>query len=527
MNLQKSLALVCASAVLASAQDKLDLSVLHKIKDEAFQRSQVMETMFQLTDVYGPRLTNSPNYFKAADWVVKHMNEMGMKSHTEKFPFGRGWEYTKFSAHMLEPQYSPLIGFPQAWTAGTNGVVSGEPIMIEQLSNQADLDKWKGKIKGKIILVGAPHELLMSTRPLGTRYTDQELAEIAVAPDPGGGRGGRGGRGPGGFPGREFQAALQKFYATEAPAVIVRSGTQQADGGTVAGAAAGGSRDPKDPVVPAMVMLAPEHYNRIVRLIEHKVPVKLEFDIQTKFQDERQDSVDVLADLEGSGRHKDEIVMLGAHLDSWHAATGATDNAAGSAVMIEAMRILKTLDLKMDRSVRMGLWGGEEEGLIGSREYVKEHFGDPETMKITAEHAKLAGYFNIDNGTGKIRGVYLQGNDMMRPIFEKWFEPLKDLTNGTISIRDTGGTDHLSYNAVGLSGFQFIQDPMDYNTRTHHTNMDTYDRIQRGDMMQMSAIIAWCVYNTATREEMLPRKPLPKPQPRREGGRGGAATQNQ
>ena len=539
MNLKRITALLCVSA-LAFAQEKLDLSVLHKIKDEAFQRSQVMETMFQLTDVHGPRLTNSPNYFRAADWVVKQMTDWGMKAHTEKWPFGRGWEFTKFSAHMIEPQYAPLIGFPQAWTAGTNGVVSGEPMMIDQLNNQADLDKYKGKLKGKIVMVGAPHELVMSTKALGTRYTEQELADLSIAPDPSvGGRGfftppqnGRGGRGgqntqppQGGPGGRGFQTALQKFYAEEQPALILRSGTAQADGGTVAGASSAGSRELKDPVVPATVMLAPEHYNRIARLLDHKVPVKLEFEIQAKFQDERTDSVDVIADLEGSGRHKDEIVMLGAHLDSWHAGTGATDNAAGSAVMMEAIRILKALDLKMDRSVRMGLWGGEEEGLLGSRAYVKEHFADPETMKVTAEHAKLSGYFNVDNGTGKIRGVYLQGNDMMRPVFEEWFAPLKDLTNGAITIRNTGGTDHLSYDAVGLPGFQFVQDPMDYNTRTHHTNMDTYDRIQRGDMMQMSAIVAWCVYNTATREEMLPRKPLPKPQPRQNGGRGGAPTQ--
>jgi len=219
-------------------------------------------------------------------------------------------------------------------------------------------------------------------------------------------------------------------------------------------------------------------------------------------------------------------VMLGAHLDSWHGGTGATDNAAGSAVMIEAMRILKALNLKMNRTVRMGLWGGEEEGLLGSRAYVKEHFADPQTMKVTAQHAKLSGYFNIDNGTGKIRGVYLQGNDMMRPIFEAWFAPLKDLTDGAITIRNTGGTDHLSYDAVGLPGFQFIQDPMEYDSRTHHSNMDVYDRIQKGDMMQISAIVASFVYNTATREEMLPRKPLPPPQPPRgEAGRGGAPTQ--
>ena len=276
----------------------------------------------------------------------------------------------------------------------------------------------------------------MSTAANGRRYTDNELAEIALAPEPGTGRGGRG---PGG---REFQQKLQKFLADEQPAVVLRAGAGRSDGGTVFGGSAG-SRDPKDPVAPPTVVITPEHYNRICRLLEHKIPVKLEFDIQTKFQDTRQDSVDVIGEIEG-GTKKDEVVMLGAHLDSWHGGTGATDNAAGSAVMIEAMRILKSLNVKMDRTVRMGLWGGEEEGLLGSKAYVKEHFGDPATMKITAEQPKLSGYFNVDNGTGRIRGVYLQGNDMMRPIFEQWFAPLKDLTEGVISIRNTGGADHLS-----------------------------------------------------------------------------------
>ncbi|HML16512.1 MAG TPA: M20/M25/M40 family metallo-hydrolase, partial [Bryobacteraceae bacterium] len=239
----------------------------------------------------------------------------------------------------------------------------------------------------------------------------------------------------------------------------------------------------------------------------------------------RTDSLNTIGEIEG-GSKKDEVVMLGAHFDSWQGGTGATDNGAGSAVMMEAMRILKTLNLKMDRTVRIGLWGGEEEGLLGSKAYVKEHFGDPETMKITPAHAKLSGYFNVDNGSGKIRGVYLQGNDVMRPIFEQWFAPLKDLTEGVITIRNTGGTDHLSFDAVGLPGFQFIQDPLEYNSRTHHSNMDVYDRVQRGDMMQMSAIVAWFVYNTATRPDMLPRKSLPQPQPaNREGGRGGTQAQ--
>jgi len=525
------------------AQERVDLSAIHRIKDEAFQNSKVMDHMFYLTDVNGPRVTNSPGYFGAADWVVKQLNEWGITAKQEKWPFGRGWQYTKFYGAMVEPQYAPMIGYPQAWTGSTNGLVRGEPMMIPNLTSEADLEPLKGKLKGKIVLVGPARELAMKLTPDGRRYTETELAELSIAPDPSaggrgffqgpppagapGGRGGRGGQQPGQQPGgpggRGFQTRLNKFFVDEAPAVVVREGGGRSETGNVFGGSAG-SREPNDPVVPPTVVITPEHYNRIARLIEHKIPVQLEFDIQTKFGD-RTDSVDVIGEIPGTSK-KDEVVMIGAHLDSWQGGTGATDNAAGSAVMIEVMRILKTLDLKMKRTVRIGLWGGEEQGLLGSRAYVKEHFGDPATMKITAEQPKLAGYFNIDNGTGKIRGIYLQGNDMARPIFEEWLKPFHDLGASTITIRNTGGTDHLSYDAVGIPGFQFIQDPMDYDTRTHHSNMDVYDRIQKGDMMQISAIVASFVYNTAMRDEMLPRKPLPKPQPPRGegGGRAGAPT---
>jgi Zn-dependent M28 family amino/carboxypeptidase len=250
--------------------------------------------------------------------------------------------------------------------------------------------------------------------------------------------------------------------------------------------------------------------------------VKLQFEVRARYIDDNPDSFNVAGEIPGAVK-KDEVVMVGGHLDSWHYGTGATDNAVGSAVAIEVMRILKTLNLKMDRTVRIGLWGAEEEGLYGSKAYVKAHFADPEVMKTTPEHDKFAGYFNIDNGTGKIRGIYTQGNDMVKPIFEAWLAPFKDLGADTVTVRNTGGTDHQSFDAVGLPGFQFIQDPMDYETRTHHTNMDVYDRIQRADVLQMAAIEASFVYNAATRPEKLPRKPLPKPQPAGgRGGRGGA-----
>ena len=520
------------------AEERVDLNAIHKIREEALQNSKVMDHVFQLTDVYGPRLTNSPGFFAAADWVVKQLKEWGIEGHQEKWgPFGRGWTYTHFSAHLIEPQYAPLIGFPLAWSPGTNGTVTGEA-MVANIAAETDFDRYKGKLKGKILFMGVGRELTMITTSQGQRYTDDELARLSIAADGGGrggapgtaalgdGRGGRGGRGGEGGPGgqnaqQQLRNRINQFLKDEGVAVVVRLGGGQSSGGTVFGQDAG-SRDIKDPIPPPTVALTPEHYNRVLRLLDNKIPVKLEFDIQAKFLDDRTDSVNVIGEIPG-GRKRDEVVMIGAHLDSWQGGTGATDNSAGCAVMIEVLRILKTLDMPMDRTVRMGLWSGEEEGLLGSRAYVDEHFAKREDMKLKPEHAKLAGYFNVDNGSGKIRGVYLQGNDAMRPVFEAWFKPFQDLGAGTISIRNTTGTDHLSFDAVGLPGFQFIQDGLEYNSRTHHSNMDVYDRVQRADMAQMAAIVASFVYEAANRDEMLPRKPLPKPQPPQNGRGGGAA----
>jgi hypothetical protein len=500
------------------AEEKVDLSIVSRIKSEAFENSKVMDHMFYLTDVHGPRLTGSPNYKAAADWVVERMTEYGLTAHEEKWgPFGRGWANKHFEAHLIEPQYQPLIGMPLAWTASTDGTITGEPILVT-IRTEADFDKYKGKLSGKIIMSMAPKEVEFETDALGHRYTDEELARQAMAPTPG--RSSFGPRGPANpeearqrrEERRKFQEKVAQFYKDEGALVLLSYG-YDGDGGTIF-ASSGGPYDPKKPIALASVALTPEHYNRIARLMEHKIPVKLQFNIRNEVYENNLDSVNVVAEIPGN-RKKDEIVMLGAHLDSWHGGTGATDNAAGSAVVMEAARILKSLNLPMDRTVRLALWGGEEEGLLGSRAYVKEHFADREIMKLLAEHSKLAGYFNYDNGTGKIRGIYLQGNDMARPIFEAWLAPFKDLGATTITIRNTGGTDHQSFDAVGLPGFQFIQDPMEYSTRTHHSNMDVYDHIQPGDLMQASAIMASFVYNAAMREEMLPRKPLPKPQPPR------------
>ncbi len=516
--------------LLLLAAEKVDLLVMNQIKSEAFENSKVMDHMFYLTDVNGPLLTGSPAYKAAADWVVKRMTEYGLAAKEEKWgPFGRGWTCKHFEAHLIEPQYQPLIGVPLAWTAGTDGTVNGEPMMVN-IKVDADFEKYKGKLKGKVVMMSPAKQLAMVMTAPGHRLTDTELLDESKAPEPG--RSPFGFRPPGSADGqqppatpeearqrreerRKFQEKLAQFLKDEGVLVLLSYG-YNGDGGTVF-ASSGGSYDPKKPVALTSVALTPEHYNRIARLMDHNIPVKLQFNIQNQIFEDQTDSVNVVAEIPGNSK-KDEIVMLGAHLDSWHGGTGATDNAAGSAVVMEAARILKALNLHMDRTVRMALWGGEEEGLLGSRAYVKEHFADRETMKLAADHSKLAGYFNYDNGTGKIRGIYLQGNDMARPIFEAWLEPFHDMGATTVTIRNTGGTDHQSFDAVGLPGFQFIQDPMEYGSRTHHSNMDVYDRIQPGDLMQASAIMAAFVYDTAMRDEMLPRKPLPKPQPRTQGG---------
>ncbi|MGI8741714.1 MAG: M20/M25/M40 family metallo-hydrolase [Bryobacteraceae bacterium] len=516
--------------LLVWAAETVDLSIVNQIKSEAFDNSKVMDHMFYLTDVNGPRLTGSPGFKAAGDWAVSRLKEYGLSNVKEEKwgPFGRGWACKHYEGHMIEPQYSPLIGFPLAWTAGTEGTITGEPVMVN-IQKEEDFAKYKGKLKGKVVMSMPAKDLSIQTAPAGRRYTDEELSAQALAPEPGRPAFGPRPQAAANIPTdpeerrhmfeerRKFQEKLAEFLKAEGAALLLSYG-YNGDGGTVF-AASGGSYDPKKPIALPSVALTPEHYNRIARLLAHKLPVKLEFNIRNEFLSENPDSFNVIAEIPGNSK-KDEIVMLGAHLDSWHGGTGATDNAAGSAVVMEAVRILKTLNLKMDRTVRMALWGGEEEGLLGSRAYVKEHFADRENMKLAQEHGKMAGYFNLDNGTGKVRGIYLQGNDMVRPIFEAWMAPFKDFGANTITIRNTGGTDHQSFDAVGLPGFQFIQDPVEYTTRTHHSNMDVYDRIQAGDLMEASAIMASFAYDTAMRPQMLPRKPLPKPQPARRGADG-------
>ena len=495
--------------------EKVDLDAIYRIKNEGLNHSQIMETVGYLTDVYGGRLTGSPQIKAAADWTQKKLKEWDVANvHLEKWgPFGRGWTNETFSARAITAESSfSLIAYPKAWTPGTNGPVEAE-VVTAIINNDQDFDKYRGQLHGKYAMTTPMREVQAEFQAPGRRLTDDELANLTNQPvnPPRGGPGQRGaaGNGRGNNP-RNFNERRMKFFLDEGVVATIDAG--QGSGGTVF-VQSGGGRNSSDPPVPPQIVMAIEHYGRIWRMVEKKIPVRIEMNIENKFYDDDLNSFNIVGEIPGTDK-SDELVMLGAHFDSWHTGTGATDNAAGSAVMLEAMRILKGTGLKMRRTVRLGLWTGEEEGLLGSHAYATEHFADRTDMKLKPEHSKLSAYFNVDNGTGAIRGIYMQGNEAVAPIFQAWTQPLKSLGMTTSSIRGTGGTDHLSFDAVGLPGFQFIQDPVEYNSRTHHSNMDVYERIQAPDMMKNAVIVASFVYLTANRDEKLPRKPLPAPQPR-------------
>jgi carboxypeptidase Q len=498
-------ALASPQAQAPASTERVDLDAIYKIKDEGFQRSQVMETVSYLTDINGPRLTNSPNIRKAADWAAKKLTEWGIANvHQETWgPFGRGWWNEKFTVNVLSPQPFPLIAFPKAWTPGTNGAVSADAMMAV-IEDDADFAKWTGKLRGKIVLAAKPLPVKALFEPTGRRFSEKDLdvmEEQEIDPER---------RGPNFRANQEKTRKRMEFFAREGVVAVIEPGNGRSDHGAILVGGPRELRDAKATPQPPQIVVATEHYGRIARTLEKNIPVKIELNAQNRYQDEILDSFNIVGEIPGTDK-ADEVVMLGAHFDSWHAGTGSTDNAAGSAAMMEAIRILKASGLKMRRTVRLALWTGEEQGLLGSRAYVKKEFGDPDTMQLKPAHAKLAGYFNMDNGTGAIRGVYMQGNEAVQPIFAGWMAPFKNIGMTTLTIRGTGSTDHIPFDEVGLPGFQFIQDPVEYSTYSHHTNMDLYERIQPDDMMKNAVIIASFVYHTANRDERLPRKTLPKP----------------
>lgn len=521
-----------------TATEKVDTVAINKIKDEGMNRSQAMEILSYLTDVYGPRLTGSPEYNQAAEWTKQKLTSWGLQNvYFDKWgPFGKGWSLKRFSASVLEPRAFPVIAYPKAWTPGLKGTVRGDVVYLD-VKDEAGLEQYKGKIKGAFVLVNDMRDIKAHFDPEGKRLTDADLLKLANAGMPGQQR--RGGPNADSaalanfLRGNRLVSKKLEFCLKEGAAVAIDGG--RGDGGTifVGGASVPqpanvpfGQRvsayDEKTPAIVPQVTVAAEHYNRMVRSIQKGQKLKMEMNLEVEFT--KPDSTfNIIAEIPGTDL-KDEVVMIGGHFDSWHAGTGATDDGTGSAVCMEAMRIIKTLGLQPRRTIRIGLWAGEEQGLLGSRAYVKKHFGEREGGVMTflggsgnlvtkAEHAKFSVYFNHDNGTGKLRGVYMQGNEATRSIFQPWLAPFASMGASTLTLSNTGGTDHLAYDAVGLPGFQFIQDPIEYDARTHHSNMDVYDRVQEDDMKQASVIMAAFAYNAAMRDAMFPRKPMPAPRP--------------
>jgi carboxypeptidase Q len=590
MLLRKTFALLLLSAILlpgltaaqtAPAPDKSEMEkVIDRMKDEGMNRSQVMQILGYLSDVIGPRLTASPGMKRGNEWTRDQLTKFGMENaRLEAWgPFGRGWSLKRFYAMVDGPTAFPLIAYPKAWSPGTDTLMpppvvapagkKGKLPLAKPMppastaytaevvhfnaTKEEELEQYKGKLRGKIVLVGPIREIKAHFDPEGTRETDKELLALADAADPSAPR-----RAPQGPPNnaafqnfqqqQRFASSRLRFLADEGAAILVDGA--RGDGGTIFVQQATAVQLPpkadgtpagpaarlydKGTNIPIQVSAAAEHFNRVARMVDAGENVKMTIDLAVEYQDQDLNGYNTVAEIPGSDL-KDEIVMLGGHLDSWQSGTGATDNGAGCAVMMEAMRIIKALGLQPRRTIRIALWTGEEQGLLGSREYVKKHFGyfgdtpspvfggggggggqgggaAPAPLKLTTlpEYDKLSAYFNIDNGTGKIRGVYMQGNDKVRSIFRDWLSPFREMGANTLTLSNTGGTDHLSYDAIGLPGFQFIQDEVEYSSRTHHSNMDVFDRIQGDDMKQMATIVAAFVYQTAMMDEKMPRKPKP------------------
>jgi len=519
------------------AKEDLDYAMYDRIRDEGLHHSHIMEYASALMDGIGPRLTGSPNLHRANEWTRDQLTAMGcVNAHLEDWgEFGMGWQQLNTWARMSSPDTAVFIAQAAPWSPSTNGTVSASVVSIE-VKTPEDLDKYKGKVAGKIVIYGEMREVPPVDKPLFERADEKELAKIVDYPL---------------APSREYEQYMQerakrrelqekvvKFFNDEHPLAVVLPSRDGRNGGGSGGTifddgSFGPSTYQREHALQfPVVVMAIENYGRVYRLLKAHVPVTIEMNVDTRFTGDHEHAFDTIAEIAGTDpKLKDEVVMVGGHLDSWASGTGATDNGAGTVVAMEVMRILNALQIKPRRTIRIALWTGEEQGLLGSAGYVKQHFGSaplstapdqlklPEWMRKTVgplelkpEQKVISGYFNVDNGTGKLLGIHLQENAAEAPIFKQWIEPLRDLGVTTITLRNTGGTDHESFDAVGIPGFQFIQDNMDYGSRTHHSNMDTYERLQAGDLKQAATVEAIFVYNTAMRDQMLPRKPLPHPE---------------
>lgn len=502
------------------ASDSPDLAVVGRIRNEGFRNSKVMEYARTLTDRFGGRLTGSPNMKQANEWTRDELSRVGLaNARMEPWePFGRGWSNTAVSVRMLSPTVEQLYAIPRAWSPGTEGAVRGKVVKVK-LETEDDLEKNREKLAGAIVMIAEPREMKAQDTPALDRYDDEELSELALYEIP---SDRDSARRRDWMRRREFRKKLAQFAMDEKVAALLDAGS--GDGGMLRASASGTWRDDEPLGVPSLTLI-PEHYGRISRLVDAKQEVELEIDVDNEFHAADPNAWNTIAEIPGSDK-KGEVVIIGAHLDSYATATGATDNASGSAAMMEAMRILRSLGVTPKRTIRIVLWSGEEQGLLGSRAYVAQHFAeraepkDPEQaklplwartdkgeLKVKPDHAKVSAYFNMDNGTGRIRGIYAQENAAVVPIFKAWLEPLHDLGATTVTMRNTGSTDHVPFDEAGIPGFQFIQDEVEYRSRTHHSNWDTYERLQREDLMQAAVVIATFAWQAANRPEMLPRKP--------------------
>jgi carboxypeptidase Q len=526
------------------AAESIDLNAYNAILEEGLQHSHVMDYAGGLIDGIGPRLTGSPNMAKANAWTRDQLTKMGcVNAHLEDWgEFGMGWQQLNTWVRMTEPDTSVFVAQAVPWSPSSNGPLTAQAISVV-IRDEADIPKYKGKLAGKIVMLGAMRDQPVADKPFFERYTDKDLKELESLPI-----------GSADTRARDEMIAKRRrlskmtlaLLTDEKVAGVVTLSRDGRDGGGTGiifddnGAALGPTPYHRDTAVPFPMAVAQiESFGRVYRLLENHVPVTIQMNVETKFTGDHEHGFDTVAEIPGTDPQlKDQVVMVGGHLDSWISGTGATDNGAGSIVALEVMRILNALPTKPRRTIRIALWSGEEEGLFGSKGYTAQHFGSfprstaPDQMELPEfsrkpggpltlkpEQKVISAYFNVDNGSGKIRGVYTQGNVAAGPIFAQWMAPLKDLGVTAISNQNTGGTDHLSFDAVGIPGFQFIQDPLDYETRTHHSDMDTYEHLQAADLKQIAVVEAIFVYNAAMRDKMFPRKPLPHPEKLEEQGK--------
>jgi carboxypeptidase Q len=527
MNTSRVFLVVLLAAVMtapaAVSQETVHWDVVSKIRGEGFQHSQVMDLAGYMSDVLGPRLTGSPGMRKAQKWAQARMKELGLENVVieKATAHGASWDNEYTSLHMIEPDYQPLIGYAKAFTPGSNGKIRAEAAVV-QIATESDMAQYRGKLKGKIVLYAPEYRIGFRFTPDATRLSEEDLLGLertpvlAESPQP-----------TVTVPQDEYQKLqkgeippkpvefkeLTRFFKSEGVVMLVDVGSGRGDYGTVLVGGRSDSRADRSyqGVLDALpeVTLASEHYNRIYRILKRGIPVVLEMEIRNYLSGSDPDCYNVIGEIPGTDL-RDEIVIIGGHFDSWHAGTGAVDDASGCAVALEAARILKAIGARPRRTIRVAFWTYEEGGLVGSRSYVEKHFGNPADGKLP-EYDKLSGYFNMDNGSGRFRGVNLQGNEGVRPTFQAWMEPFRDLGMDTLSSRSVGGTDHLSFDRAGLPGWQFIQDRLDYRPIRHHTNMDVYDGLDPEDMMINAVVMASFAYHAAMRDQKLPRKPYTTP----------------